>query len=142
MAARLVVLRDVMVELEAALPSDRAVGFGAALGDRLANRVCVMEIDERADDAVVSDLAPVFAALRHVRFVASSGHCRQPGPSNLDAISAAGLRLADVLARAQARCAQAQRGFRRGRVRHRAANLARKLRKTRLCFVLRLWRRS
>lgn len=63
MAARLDVLRDIMVELVAALPSDRAAGFGAALGDRLANRVCDMEVDERTDDALVSDLAPVFAAL-------------------------------------------------------------------------------
>ena len=57
------VLRDIMVELVAALPSGRAARFGAALGDRLACRICDMEI-EHADNAVVSDVAPVFAALR------------------------------------------------------------------------------
>lgn len=64
MTARLDVLRDIMVELVAAMPSHRAAGFGAALGDRLASRVYDMEVDERTDDAMVSDLAPVFAALR------------------------------------------------------------------------------
>jgi hypothetical protein len=33
------------------------------LGDRLNGRICDMEIDERSDNAMVSDLAPVFAAL-------------------------------------------------------------------------------
>ena len=60
---RLDVLRDIMVELVAALPPDRAAGFAAALGDRLNGRICDMEIDERSDNAMVSDLAPVFAAL-------------------------------------------------------------------------------
>ena len=59
---RLDVLRD-MVELVAALPPDRAAGFAAALGNRLNGRICDMEIDERSDNAMVSDLAPVFAAL-------------------------------------------------------------------------------
>lgn len=63
MAVRLDVLRDIMVELVAALPPDRAAGFGVALGDRLAGRMCDMEIDEQTDDAMVSDVAPVFAAL-------------------------------------------------------------------------------
>jgi len=59
---RLDVLRDIMVELVAALPPDRAAGFAAALGNRLNGRIC-MEIDERSDNAMVSDLVPVFAAL-------------------------------------------------------------------------------
>ena len=60
---RLDVLRDIMVELVAALPPDRAARFAAALGNRLNGRICDMEIDERSDNAMVSDLAPVFAAL-------------------------------------------------------------------------------
>ena len=60
---RLDVLRDIMVELVATLPPDRAAGFAAALGNRLTGRICDMEIDERSDTAMVSDLAPVFAAL-------------------------------------------------------------------------------
>ena len=60
---RLDVLRDIMVELVAALPPDHAAGFAAALGNRLTGRICDMEIDERSDNAMVSDLAPVFAAL-------------------------------------------------------------------------------
>ena len=60
---RLDVLRDIMVELVAALPPDRAAGIAAALGNRLNGRICDMEIDERSDNAMVSDLAPVFAAL-------------------------------------------------------------------------------
>ena len=34
-----------------------------ALGNRLNGRICDMEIDERSDNAMLSDLAPVFAAL-------------------------------------------------------------------------------
>jgi hypothetical protein len=60
---RLDVLRGIMVELVAALPQDRAAGFAAALGNRLNGRLCDMEIDERSDNATVSDLAPAFAAL-------------------------------------------------------------------------------
>ena len=60
---RLDVLRDIVVELVAALPPDRAAGFAAALGNRLTGRICEMEIDERSDNAMVTDLAPVFAAL-------------------------------------------------------------------------------
>ena len=59
---RLDVLRDIMVELVAALRPDRAAGFAAALGNRLTGRICDMEIDERSDTAMVSDLAPDFAA--------------------------------------------------------------------------------
>lgn len=61
---RLDVLRDIMVELVATLPPDRAAAFASALGNRLSARVCDTEIDERSDTAMVSDLAPVFAALR------------------------------------------------------------------------------
>jgi hypothetical protein len=60
---RLDVLRDIMVELVAALPPDRAAAFASALGSRLNGRICDMEMDERSDNAMVSDLAPVFAAL-------------------------------------------------------------------------------
>jgi len=60
---RLDVLRDIMVELVAKLPPDRVAGFAAALGNRINGRICDMEIDERRDTAMVSDLAPVFAAL-------------------------------------------------------------------------------
>ena len=60
---RLDVLRDIMVELVAAVPPDRAAGFAAALGNRLNGHICDMEVDERSDIAMVSDLAPVFAAL-------------------------------------------------------------------------------
>ena len=34
-----------------------------ALSNRVTGRMCDMEIDERSDTAMVSDLAPVFAAL-------------------------------------------------------------------------------
>ncbi len=60
---RLDVLRDIMVELVAALSPDRAAGFALALGNRVSGRICDMEIDERSDTAMASDLAPVFAAL-------------------------------------------------------------------------------
>jgi len=63
LTVRLDVLRDIMVELVAKLPPDRAAGFAAALGNRINGRICDMEIDERSDTAMVSDLAPVFAAL-------------------------------------------------------------------------------
>ena len=60
---RLDVLRDIMIELVAALPPDRAAGFAAALGNRLTGRIDDMDIDEQSDVAMVSDLAPVFSAL-------------------------------------------------------------------------------
>lgn len=52
-----------MVELVAASPPHRAEGLAAALGNRLTGRICDMEIGERSDAVMVSDLAPVFAAL-------------------------------------------------------------------------------
>ena len=64
---RLDVLRDIMIELAAALPSDRAAGDVTAIGNRLTERLCDMKIEEPTDDAMVSDLAPIFAALRHPR---------------------------------------------------------------------------
>ena len=54
---RLDVLRDIMIELAAALPPDRAAGVVTAIGNRLTERLCDMEIDEPTDDAMVSDLA-------------------------------------------------------------------------------------
>ena len=60
---RLDVLKDIMVELVAALPPERLAGFVAAFGGRLAGRLGAIEIGERTDDAMWSDLAPVFAAL-------------------------------------------------------------------------------
>ncbi len=57
------VLWDIMVKLVAALPPDRAADFAAALGNRSNGRICDMEIDERRGAAMVSDVAPVFAAL-------------------------------------------------------------------------------
>ena len=62
---RLDVLRDIMIELAAALPPVRAAGVVTAIGNRLTERLCDMEIDEPTDDAMVLDLAPILAALRH-----------------------------------------------------------------------------
>ena len=62
--ARLDVLRDIMIELAAVLPPDRAARVVTAIGSRLTERLSDMEIDEPTDDAMVSDLAPILAALR------------------------------------------------------------------------------
>ena len=64
---RLDVLRDIMIELAAALPPDRAAGVVTAIENRLTERLCDMEIDEPTDDAIVSDLAPILAALGRQR---------------------------------------------------------------------------
>lgn len=63
--ARLDVLRDIMIELAAALPPDRAERVAAAVERRLTDRLRGMEIDEPIDNAMVSDLAPILAALHH-----------------------------------------------------------------------------
>jgi hypothetical protein len=60
---RLDVLRDIMVELAGALPADSAARIVAAIGHRLTQRLCDIAIDEPTDDAMVSDLAPILAAL-------------------------------------------------------------------------------
>ena len=64
---RLDLLRDILIELAAALPPDRAAGVATASGNRLPERLGYTEIDEPTDVAMVSDLAPLLAALRHPR---------------------------------------------------------------------------
>jgi len=66
-SVRLDLLRDIMIELVAALPPDRAAGVVTAIGSRLTERLGDMQIDEPTDDAMVSDLVPRLAALRHPR---------------------------------------------------------------------------
>jgi len=55
---RLDVFRDILIELAAALPPDRAAGVATAIGNRLTERLGDTEIDESTDVAMVSDLAP------------------------------------------------------------------------------------
>ena len=57
---RLDFLRDILIELAAALPPDLAAGVATAIGNRLTERLGDAEIDEPTDDAMVSDLAPPF----------------------------------------------------------------------------------
>ena len=64
-SVRLDVFRDILIELAAALPPDRAAGVATAIGNRLMERLGGTEIDEPTDVAMVSDLAPLLAALRH-----------------------------------------------------------------------------
>ena len=64
---RLDVFRGILIELAAALPPDRAAGVATAIGNRLTERLRGTEIDEPTDVAMVSDLAPLLAALRHPR---------------------------------------------------------------------------
>lgn len=53
-AARLDVLRDIMVELVAALPPPRSgLRRGAGVGRRLIGRICDMDIDDRSAAAMV-----------------------------------------------------------------------------------------
>lgn len=67
LTVRLDVFRDILIELAAALPPDRAAGIATAIGNRLTERLGHTEIDEPTDDAMVSDLAPLLAALRYPR---------------------------------------------------------------------------
>ena len=64
---RLDVFRDILIELAAALRPDRAACVATAIGNRLTERLGDTEIDEPTDVAIVSDLAPLLAALRHAR---------------------------------------------------------------------------
>lgn len=61
---RLDLLRDIMVELAAAQPPDRAEHVLTAVGNRWAQRFSDMALAEPTDEVMVSDLAPVLAALR------------------------------------------------------------------------------
>ena len=63
LTVRMDVLRDVLIELAAALPPDRAGRLVNAIGGRLTQRLCDIAIDEPTDDAMVSDLAPILSAL-------------------------------------------------------------------------------
>ena len=65
--ARLGIFRDILIELAAALPPDRAAGAVTAIGNRLTERLGDTEIHEPTDVAIDSDLAPLFAALHHRR---------------------------------------------------------------------------
>ena len=64
---RLDVFRDILIELAAALPPDRAADVATAIKNHLTERLGGTEIDEPADVAIVSDLAPQIAALRQPR---------------------------------------------------------------------------
>ena len=65
--ARLDIFRDILIELAAALPPERAADVVTAIGNRLPERVVDAEIDEPTDVATVSDLAPLLAALNQSR---------------------------------------------------------------------------
>jgi len=65
--ARLDVSQDILIERGAALPPDRAAAVATAIENRLTERLGNTESDEPIDDAMVSDLAPLLAALRHPR---------------------------------------------------------------------------
>jgi hypothetical protein len=65
--ARLDIFRDILIELAAALPPDRAAGVATAIGNRLTERLGDTEIDEHTDVTTVSDLAPLLAALHRRR---------------------------------------------------------------------------
>jgi hypothetical protein len=62
---RLDLLRDIVVELAAAQPPDRAERVLTAVGHRWTQRLSDMALDEPTDEVMVSDLAPILAALRH-----------------------------------------------------------------------------
>ena len=59
-------LWDIMIELAAALTSDSAGRVVTAIGSRLTESLCNMEIED-PHDAMVLDLAPILAASRHSR---------------------------------------------------------------------------
>ena len=65
LTVRLDVLRDIMIELVAALPADCAGRLVNAIGGRLTQRLCDIAIDESTDDAMVADLVPILVALHH-----------------------------------------------------------------------------
>lgn len=62
---RLDLLRDIIVELAAAQPPDSAERVLTAVGNRWTQRLSDMALDEPTDKVLVSDVAPIFAALRH-----------------------------------------------------------------------------
>ena len=64
---RLDIFRDILIELAAALPPERAAGVVTAIGNPLTERLGDAEIDEPTDVAMASDLAPLLAALHHPR---------------------------------------------------------------------------
>ena len=65
--ARLDIFRDILIELAAALPPERAAGVVRAIGSRVTERLGNAEIDEPTDVAMLSDLAPLLAALNRSR---------------------------------------------------------------------------
>ena len=75
---RLDALRDIMIELVAALPPDRVAGFAAAVSARMNDRIAGIDVDERTDDALLSEVAPVFAALSHRSLRDSTPSCASP----------------------------------------------------------------
>ena len=69
LTVRMDVLRDVLIELAAALPPDRAGRLVNAIGGRLTQRLCDIAIDEPTDDAMVSDLRPDARCLPNSHFL-------------------------------------------------------------------------
>ena len=63
--ARLDVLRDILIGLAAALPPDCVGRVVNPIESRLTQRLFDTVTDERSDDALMSDLVPLLAALRH-----------------------------------------------------------------------------
>ena len=78
--ARVDVLKDSWSNSWPLCSAERAAGFVAAFGGRLAGRLGAMGIDERIDHAMWSDLAPVFAApsQRPINTQASGAACTKP----------------------------------------------------------------
>jgi hypothetical protein len=67
LTVRLDVLRDIIIEMAAALPPPCAGRLVNAIGGRLTQRLAGIDIDEPADEALASDLAPILAALQQSR---------------------------------------------------------------------------